>query len=391
MRKKESRLLTFILMTAVTALAVWCCEEPVQPVDKSVSVSVRTTQVDNREGSTFVSVKTEGAWVLSLSFEDGQEAWAELSMTSGKGEQNGIILNYEANVLETKRTLTIEAKCGANSSKATLTQAAGEEEEKPAPALKENKAPAWMELPATKDGDGLYFYSHDMEIGGKTMRSFSFDYDPEALLSHWVAYPLNDGLVGKGSRTDEWALDPKIPEEYQPILYRGFKSNTSTRYDRGHQLPSADRLNRESNEQTFYFTNMTPQVGALNQNIWATLENKVREWSRSMDTLYVVTGCVVAGSKDYALDNEGKKVTVPTAYYKALLGYKKDGTLGITAQTGGYTACAFWFPHEAYSGNVMDKSMTIAELEEKTGFDFFVNLPEKTAEKVEKTKDTWWK
>ena len=94
---------------------------------------------------------------------------------------------------------------------------------------------------------------------------------------------------------------------------------------------------------------------------------------------------------DYALDNEGKKVTVPTAYYKALLGYKKDGTLGITAQTGGYTACAFWFPHEAYSGNVMDKSMTIAELEEKTGFDFFVNLPEKTAEKVEKTKDTWWK
>ena len=85
MRKKESRLLTFILMTAVTALAVWCCEEPVQPVDKSVSVSVRTTQVDNREGSTFVSVKTEGAWVLSLSFEDGQEAWAELSMTSGKG------------------------------------------------------------------------------------------------------------------------------------------------------------------------------------------------------------------------------------------------------------------------------------------------------------------
>ena len=394
-------------MTAVTALAVWCCEEPVAPVDDSVSVSVRTAQVDDREGSTFVSVKTEGAWTLSLSFEEGQEAWAELSMTSGKGEQNGIILSYEANPLETPRVLTVKAKCGTKASEATLTQEAGEkgeegekgedggEDEKPAPSLKENKAPAWLELPATKDGDGLYFYSHDMEIGGKTMRSFSFDYDPEALLSHWVAYPLNDGLVGKGSRTDEWALDPKIPQEYQPILYRGFKSPTSTRYDRGHQLPSADRLNREANEQTFYFTNMTPQVGALNQNIWATLEGKVREWSRSMDTLYVVTGCVVAGSTDYALDNEDKKVTVPTAYYKALLGYKKDGTIGITAQTGGYTACAFWFPHEAYSGSVMDKSMTIAELEEKTGVDFFVNLPARTdsatAEKVETTKDAWWK
>lgn len=393
--KKKTKIIRFVLVVVVTAVAVWCCEDPSQPVDNSVSVSVRTPDVDSKAGSTFVSVKTEGEWTLSLSFEEGQEAWAELSTTSGVGEQNGIILSYEANVLEVKRTLTIEARCGQYVSNATLTQDAGEEDMKPAPALKENKAPAWLELPATKDDDGLYFYSHDMKVGSKTMRNFSFDYDPEALLSHWVAYPLNDGLVGNGSRTDEWALDPKIPQQYQPILYRGFKSETSTRYDRGHQLPSADRLNREANEQTFYFTNMTPQVGALNQNIWATLEGKVREWSRSMDTLYVVTGCVVAGSKDYALDNEGKKVTVPTAYYKALLGYKKDRTIGITAQTGGYTACAFWFPHEAYSGNVMDKSMTIAELEEKTGVDFFVNLPAKTdkatAEKVETTKDNWWK
>ena len=50
-------------------------------------------------------------------------------------------------------------------------------------------------------------------------------------------------------------------------------------------------------------------------------------------------------------------------YHECMKRLQEDGTLGITAQTGGYTACAFWFPHEAYSGNVMDKSMTIAELE----------------------------
>ena len=114
-----------------------------------------------------------------------------------------------------------------------------------------------------------------------------------------------------------------------------------------------------------------------------------------MDTLYVVTGCSVEGSTAYALDNEGKKVTVPTGYYKALLGYKKAGTIGITSQTGGYTGCAFWFDHKAYSGNVMNQSMTIAELEEKTGVDFFVNLPsvidQELARKVETTKDSWWK
>lgn len=396
MRKKEKRLLTLILSAAVTALAVWCCEEPVAVVDDSVSVSVRTAQVDNGKGSTFVSVKTEGEWSLSLSFEEGSEAWAELSMTSGKGEQNGIILTYEANPEDTERELMVEAKCGTNTSMAALTQAAGENQtQNPGPVLKENKATGWLELPAIKDGDGLYFYWHDHVVGGKTMRSWSFDYDPVAMVSHWVAYPLNKGLIGSGSRTDEWGLDPKIPEEYQPVLYKGFKSPTDTRYDRGHQLPSADRYNYDANVQTFYFTNMTPQRHDFNGFAWADLEGRVRDWSRSMDTLYVVTGCVVDGSSDYAYDNEGKEVTVPVAYYKALLGYKKDGTLGITAQTGGYTACAFWYDHKPYSGNVMNQSMTVTELEEKTGVDFFVNLPSvtdmETARKVESTKDDWWK
>lgn len=396
MRKKEKRLLTLILSAAVTALAVWCCDEPLPAVDDSVTVSLRNPEVGNTSGSTFVSVKTAGAWTLSLSFEEGSEAWAELSMTSGKGEQNGIILTYEANPEDTERELIVEAKCGTNTSMAALTQAAGEKQtQNPEPVLKENKATGWLELPAIKDGDGLYFYWHDHVVGGKTMRSWSFDYDPVAMVSHWVAYPLNKGLIGSGSRTDEWGLDPKIPEEYQPVLYKGFKSPTDTRYDRGHQLPSADRYNYDANVQTFYFTNMTPQRHDFNGFAWADLEGRVRDWSRSMDTLYVVTGCVVDGSSDYAYDNEGKEVTVPVAYYKALLGYKKDGTLGITAQTGGYTACAFWYDHKPYSGNVMNQSMTVAELEEKTGVDFFVNLPSvtdrETARKVESTKDDWWK
>lgn len=383
-------------MAAVTALAVWCCDEPLPAVDDSVTVSLRNPEVGNTSGSTFVSVKTAGAWTLSLSFEEGSEAWAELSMTSGKGEQNGIILTYEANPEDTERELMVEAKCGTKISRAALTQAAGENQtQNPEPVLKENKATGWLELPAIKDGDGLYFYWHDHVVGGKTMRSWSFDYDPVAMVSHWVAYPLNKGLIGSGSRTDEWGLDPKIPEEYQPVLYKGFKSPTDTRYDRGHQLPSADRYNYDANVQTFYFTNMTPQRHDFNGFAWADLEGRVRDWSRSMDTLYVVTGCVVDGSSDYAYDNEGKEVTVPVAYYKALLGYKKDGTLGITAQTGGYTACAFWYDHKPYSGNVMNQSMTVTELEEKTGVDFFVNLPSvtdmETARKVESTKDDWWK
>jgi len=399
MQKQIKKFLLLAVSAAVTTLAVWCCEESEPVVDNTVSVSVRASEVGNGSGQTFVSVKSGGTWILSLEFEEGQESWAEVSAVSGIGEKNDVILTYEANETESERTVKVVAECGPNSSECTLTQAAGEkkqdQETEPEVSLKENKATGWLELPAIKDGDGLYFYWHDHVVGGKTMRSWSFDYDPVAMVSHWVAYPLKESLIGSGSRTDEWALDPKIPAEYQPVLYKGFKSSTSKRYDRGHQIPSADRLNHDANEQTFYFTNMTPQLGDLNQKIWADLEGKVRDWARSMDTLYVVTGCMVEGSTEYALDNEGKKVTVPTGYYKALLGFKKAGTIGITAQTGGYTACAFWFDHKGYSGNVMNQSMTVDELEEKTGVDFFVNLPsvtdQDTADLVEATKDDWWK
>ena len=95
---------------------------------------------------------------------------------------------------------------------------------------------------------------------------------------------------------------------------------------------------------------------------------------------------------------EGKAVKVPTAYFKALLGYKKNGTISITASTGGYTGIAFYYPHEAYSGSWQSKAMSIDELEAKVGEDFFVNLPLKIgadrAAKVESyfsSSDTLWK
>ena len=140
---------------------------------------------------------------------------------------------------------------------------------------------------------------------------------------------------------------------------------------------------------------MTPQNGQLNEGVWAELEQKVRDWSAEFDTLYVVTGCSIIGSTEVATDNDGKAVTVPVGYYKALLGYKASGDLAGSAANGGYTGCAFWFDNAPYTGKYMDKVMTISDLEKKTGVDFFVNLPAQTddakATAVETTVDPWWK
>ena len=233
------------------------------------------------------------------------------------------------------------------------------------------EAPLWLELPAL-DQPKLGFFTHSMD-GGKYIsreksgvRNWSFYYDYEAYVSWWVAYPLNKGLIGSGNRSDSWqATDPLLPADAVCNVTFTYGGG----WTRGHQIPSADRLNYAANVSTFYPTNMTPQNYDFNCEIWADLEIAVRGYSLKCDTLYVVTGCDVRNSRQWSGNNTGHSAKVPTHYYKALL--RKKGS--------SYSAVGFYYPHSASiaSDNFQSSEylMSIDRLEEATGVDFFVNLP----------------
>lgn len=373
-----------ILLILISSFLTVACQK--DDMSDKLTVALRAQTGLAKGGHTFVEVSASGAWTLSLDFM-GSEKWAELTQLSGNGENNGVILTYSKNEGESQRSLNVLLSNGKRTSSARFVQLT----DSGVGSLVQDPVPNWLELPAT-DSKSLYFFTHYKNKGTLSKeRNYSYYWDVEHLVAHWVAYPLNVGLIGNGSRTDAWGLDPKLPRNMQPVLNKGFRGG----YDRGHQLPSADRLSREANIQTFYGTNMTPQIGSLNQHGWAALESAVRTWGRGFDTLYVVTGCLVDGTMGVAYDNDDKAVTVPSAYFKALLGYQKNPTVGIAPTTGGFTAIGFFYPHEKYSGDYMEKSMTIDELEHETGIDFFVNLPAKIGEslaaKVESTDDPWWR
>lgn len=331
-------------------------------------LSLSSQTVSAEAGSVDVSVRASGRWALALYCQNGGSDWASISKTSGKGSDDSIDLTYSKNPSKDEsRTAMVVLTVGGRDYIRTFVQL--EEGVVIGPAV----YPKWMEMPAVEENDDCHFYSHDMTLAsGERCRNYSFLWDRDNLVSHWVAYPLNSSLIGNGSRTDEWDYDPLVPREEQPVLFKAYKGG----YDRGHQLPSADRLSRAANEQTFYFTNMTPQLGSrFNQSIWENLEGKVRNWARAADTLYVVTGCVLDHTLGVAYDNNGKAVTVPGGYFKALLRYKQSSSVGF----GGYVAAGFYLEHDNYSDNVItdDMIMSIDELEENTGMDFFVNLKDK--------------
>lgn len=248
------------------------------------------------------------------------------------------------------------------------------------------KKTGWMELPAM-DNDDYGYYSHSFIMKDKAYRNYSFAWSQKDLVSIWMAYPLCKTYTEKVvSRTDAWNYDPILGPELSCAPFSGYAGD----YARGHQVPSADRLCcREANEQTFYGTNIIPQLNEHNEGIWQNLENRIREVANASDTTYVVTGCVVEGSKEITTDSDGKNITVPVAYYKAVLRYKK-GDADV------WTGAAFYTEHKKYPNNDLKAvSMSIDELEEMTGHDFFVNLPGKVgddaAAAVEAQKPTDYK
>lgn len=240
--------------------------------------------------------------------------------------------------------------------------------------------PKWMELPQVKDGEK--YYVHTAFINQQNYRNYSFVYDSESLVAPWVAYPLCDLYTKKtAARSDTWLQDPFVPVQAD-VTAGGSYEFSSKGYDRGHQIASADRLaSTTMNQQTFYWTNVTPQLSNFNQNIWEKLEEQVREWSKSSagtDSLYVVTGCVVSQTSTTVSDHNGKKVSVPDAYYKALLRLSKEGV---------YIGTGFYLEHKNYSNKKFeDYGCSLNDLEEKTGLKFFANLPAEIAATVKAAK-----
>lgn len=397
------KILRRTLLVAAAVLSAVACGDSYS----AIGLELRQNNAEPSPSNQWITVTATGDWTLTLDFPDRTETdftpWAyfngddTLTVISGSGTRKDITFNWIANASSEQRSVTLIAASGSRKATAVFKQSGATPSASILPStLKSDELGAWMELPATNT-PGLYYFSHNMEIAGKTTRNYAFGWHPTALVALWVAYPLNAWSIGSGGRSNVWGLDPKLPRKYQPVLFSAFSSGNAGRLDRGHQIPSADRLYYDANVATFYGTNMTPQLNKLNAAAWGTLEGMVRNWARQFDTLYVTTGCVIDGSTEYCYDNDRKKVTVPTGYYKALLGYKRSGTLGQTGANGGYTAIGFWFDHRAYSASesvVMSQKMTIDDLEARTGHDFFVNLPSaigtELAAKVESTIDPWW-
>lgn len=366
-----------MLVAVIFVLGVVGCSDSDEG-DKGggAEILLSKTQVAATDISQFAEVVCDGTWTISFDYPEGTPEWCSTPNPSGQGNAK-IVLEYGKNTSDEARTVTIRLKCGSKVASALLTQNGKSGGTNPEPGPNPSPSKGWMELPEVMSQSGCLFLTHWTTISNRNLRNFSLYFDTDERIAYWVAYPLCEAYLGSQGRTDAFQPDPEIPEADQ-------MTSTISGYDRGHQIPSGDRtVNYNANMQTFYYSNMTPQLGKFNQKIWVDLEGKVRGWAKGADTLYVVTGAVLqtAGGNEtvkYVSDKSGHRIAVPNYYFKVLLRLTINGT------SRNYKSIAFWFRHAANDGPVsVSDALTVDEVERKTGINFFVNLPAETERTVE--------
>ena len=242
-----------------------------------------------------------------------------------------------------------------------------------------------IELPALHNSTADIFLSPTTIFNGQQVTTYSMEYDKRKKHARWVAFKYYN-VTGQTNWNrndwkqtewggDPWQSDPNISQSDQRVQSDFGKQG----YDRGHICASSDRLySKDANEQTFYYSNMSPQKNYFNTGVWSDLEGKVRTWGRSStfrDTLYVVKGGTIDNeSQIWTYIGGDKTKPVPKYYFMALL-CKKGET---------YKAIGFWMDQSTTAKPALSEcARTIDELEELTGLDFFHNLPDNLENAVE--------
>lgn len=201
------------------------------------------------------------------------------------------------------------------------------------------------------------------EIVKHTYYTLSYSEDNEQ--AFWVYYVLTPELInGTESRTDDFRADPLVSTGSASLAdYSG------SGYDRGHLCPAADMsLNKTSMSESFFLSNMSPQVPGFNRGKWSTLEDQVRKWALAYDGLDIATGPIF---KDNLGSIGADKVTVPGYYYKVLYSEKKKIMLGLI------------LPNASSTKSLDQFVVPVDEIEAQTGIDFFPGLEDKLENQLE--------
>jgi endonuclease G len=168
---------------------------------------------------------------------------------------------------------------------------------------------------------------------------FSVQMSKSRKLAHWVAWNIDGGRMRRLSRKGvPFLLDP----EYAPADQFGDELYANNPLDRGHLARRADLLwgseqeAKRANSDSFYFSNITPQLDNFNQSsrgpgLWGKLEDAVFEDMEVEDLKVSVMAGPVFAATDYPYKRPRVgTILIPRSYWK-VLAWMEGGVLKAKA------------------------------------------------------------
>merc|ERR1712062_713093 len=175
----------------------------------------------------------------------------------------------------------------------------------------------------------------------RSRRNYVISYDTRNRTAHWVFEHLTKDSVRRNDDVDRTKSEFQEDTSIHPF-FRSQKSDyKSSGFDRGHLAAAANhRLNQELCDETFYMSNMSPQVGVgFNRDKWEHLERYVRSSTKIYRNVYVCTGPLYLPKQD---QDDGKNyvkyqvigknnVAVPTHFFRVMIGELDNQQLEMEA------------------------------------------------------------
>lgn len=174
----------------------------------------------------------------------------------------------------------------------------------------------------------------------RSYEDFVLSYDRRNRVAHWVFEHLTKERLQYNNKVNRNKCEFKPDQSIHPFFRSENTDYKQSGYDRGHLAAAGNhKVEQKHMEETFFLSNMAPQVGAgFNRDSWNRLEKHVRKLTNVYKHVYVCTGPLYLPKKEA----DGKKyvryeviganqVAVPTHFYKVVVGETSDDKLEMEA------------------------------------------------------------
>ncbi|MFT5777631.1 MAG: endonuclease G [Crocinitomicaceae bacterium] len=230
---------------------------------------------------------------------------------------------------------------------------------------------------------GIPLMDGDFEVAEHTAMILSYNESHEQ--ANWVEHIiLPDVTTGNFSRSNDFREDPMITTGTAveaDYFLKTLKSDSSYAYDgfgydRGHLAPSADfRWSETALSESYFYSNMSPQLGDFNRQKWAELEGLLRSYVEGQETHLIVVTAPVLRDNLPTIERGVNKISIPEYYVKTALDLKNKRGIAYVMPN-----MELELPVEAYA-------VTIDSAERLLGLDLFPNLEDSQESLIESNFD----